>query len=226
MKKERVCQLATLEPNVDFRLTNVAREYILFLFSSLLSFSLIFCTYTRTLSNYCHVISQRIKYGEHTKNQRKRKWIRAFRRSGHSYYHVLRWRWELGPRGNPPSTSLPTIKRPEQPGNTVLAISPVSPGHTCRRRSYTRRNASRASFPSYILRLYLTRPRSPSKAGTVEVKPKRDKSIDILFARNDRSLSTREIYYCTNAGISWRTLTADSYRSSLLPRWLSATYPT
>lgn len=57
-----------------------------------------------------------LKYGERTKSQRKRRRIRAYRRTSHSYYHVLRWRWEFGPRGNPRSTSLPTIKRSEQPG--------------------------------------------------------------------------------------------------------------
>lgn len=166
--------------------------------------------------NYCRVISQGIM-----KNQRKRRRIRAFQ--CYSYYHVLRWRWELGSRENPRSTSVPTIKRPEQPRTRFsLFLRYLWLIHVeDRARAVTFPPRASSSLLYFTLISYST----PLLERTVEVKPKRDKSIDILFAWNDRSLSAREIYYCTNTGISQRTLTADSYRSSLLLRWLSATYP-
>lgn len=51
-----------LEPSVDLRLTNAERARSLLLsFPLVLPFFLISCTHTRTLSNYCRIISQGIK---------------------------------------------------------------------------------------------------------------------------------------------------------------------
>lgn len=97
-------------------------------------------------------------------------------------------------------------------GNTVLVISPVSPDRTCRRYA---RVVPPQRFPSYILRLYFIRLASlifPQAKRPIEVKLQRDKNIDILFVRNDRSLSTGNTLLHVGDGISCRALMADSYR--------------
>lgn len=140
-----------------------------------------------------------------------------------------------------PSTSLPAIKRPGRaPGTWLLFLRYLRVVHELRSllfyilrlyfiRSVPPSSTSSSShspslsLPSLSFSFSFTLLRSFSYTLSYpwheQVKPKRDKSIDILFARNDRSLSVRGIYYCTGSdGIPELLRLIHTVRPSLLPR--------
>jgi len=110
-------------------------------------------------------------------------------------------------------TSLGTISGPGGNRGEIHVVFAIPLG---RIPGIARAEVHESGFVSRISRLYfilsaLARPEI--RIGGTET---RDKSIDILFGLNDRSLSPRKTYYCTARDSG--SFMVDSYRSPLLPR--------
>lgn len=151
--EKKYFQLATPRPSIDLRLANAARTHSPFP-SSLFLFYFKFRAHMHVCWAIIVALSHKaLSTGENVRRASERGG--GFERSGAQAILIITyygWRWELG---NSRGTSLPAIKRPEQPGTRALAISPISPGRT-RRRSHSR--AAHGLPLLHLIRLYLIRP--------------------------------------------------------------------
>lgn len=114
--------------------------------------------------------------------------------------------------------------RPEQPGNTVFPPVPLFLRYL---RIVRARARALPPLPTISLLYFaLIFYSSPQAKCPVEVKPRRDKNIDILFASAKRSIAIDGKYIIARrrrgdlAELLWPIHTG----RPLLPRWLSATY--